>query len=211
MPEESKTNGKVSRRKFLKGVGGGIATTAAITSGGLLTKEAAAAIFNPDAEIIAGSQTIQLNINGKNQSVTVEPRTTLLCALREKLELTGSKEVCDRGQCGACTVHVDGELVLSCMSLALDLRGKKIVTIEGLAKGDQLTVVQQAFIEKDALMCGFCTPGFVMAATTLLQNNLNPTLDQIKQGLAGNTCRCGTYPKLFEAVQAAAKTMRKGV
>lgn len=210
MPEEKKLKGKVSRRKFLKGMGGGIATTAAISSGGLLTKEAAAAIFKPDAETIAGMQTIQLNINGKMLRVTVEPRTTLLNALRDKLELTGTKEVCDRGQCGACTVHVDGEPILSCMALALDVRDKKIITIEGLTKGEELTAVQKAFVEKDALMCGFCTPGFVMSATTLLQNNPTPSADEIKQGLSGNLCRCGTYPKLFEAVEAASKTMRKG-
>lgn len=209
MPEKD-TVKKISRRGFLKSMGGGVLGTAAISTSGLLSQEAGAAILGPEAEVITGSQMIQLNINGKMRSVQVEPRTTLLEALRERLELTGTKEVCDRGQCGACTVMLDEKLVLSCMMLALDAHGKKITTVEGLADGAQLSPVQQAFVEKDALMCGFCTPGLVVTATALLKQNPNPSLEEIRQGVSGNLCRCGTYPNVFEAIQTAVKNMRKG-
>ncbi len=201
--------GKVSRRTFLKGMGSGFISTSAISTG-LLNKEAVAAILEPETERISEHQRIQLHINGKKHAVQVEPRTTLLGVLRDGLDLTGTKEVCDRGQCGACTVMLDGKTVLSCMILAVDARGKKITTVEGLADGQNLSPVQQAFAEKDALMCGFCTPGLVMSATALLHNNPNPNLDEIKEGLSGNLCRCGTYPKVFEAVQSAKKISRKG-
>ena len=201
--------GKVSRRTFLKGMGSGLISTSAISTG-LFNKEEVAAILAPETERISEPQMIQLHINGKKHTVQVEPRTTLLGVLRDGLDLTGTKEVCDRGQCGACTVMLDGKTVLSCMLLAVDTRGKKITTVEGLADGQNLSPVQQAFAEKDALMCGFCTPGFVMSATALLHNNPNPNLDEIKEGLSGNLCRCGTYPKVFEAVQSAKKISRKG-
>lgn len=201
--------GKVSRRTFLKGMGSGFISTSAISTG-LFNKEAVAAILEPETERISEPQMIQLHINGKKHTVQVEPRSTLLGVLRDGLDLTGTKEVCDRGQCGACTVMLDGKTVLSCMILAVDARGKKITTVEGLADGQNLSPVQQAFAEKDALMCGFCTPGLVMSATALLHNNPNPNLDEIKEGLSGNLCRCGTYPKVFEAVQSANKISRKG-
>lgn len=208
--EKNKQSGGISRRTFLKGLGGGVAGAAALPATGLLGKETTAAIFGPEAETLSGSQKIQLDINGAMKTVTVEPRTTLLSALRNQLELTGAKEVCDRGQCGACTVMIDGKTQLSCMTLALEARGKKITTVEGLAEGDELTALQEAFVEKDALMCGFCTPGFVMASTALLQANPNPTMDEIKNGVSGNLCRCGAYPKVFEAIETAAQNMRKG-
>ncbi len=201
--------GKVSRRTFLKGMGSGFISTSAISTG-LFNKEAVAAILEPETERISETQMIQLHINGKKHTVQVEPRSTLLGVLRDGLDLTGTKEVCDRGQCGACTVMLDGKTVLSCMILAVDARGKKITTVEGLADGQNLSPVQQAFAEKDALMCGFCTPGLVMSATALLHNNPNPNLEEIKEGLSGNLCRCGTYPKVFEAVQSANKISRKG-
>lgn len=211
MPDDaSKTGGKVSRRTFLKGMGSGLLGTATLTTGGLLSKETAAAILGPEGERIRGATTIPLNVNGAVKKVMVEPRSTLLSTLRNKLGLTGSKDVCDRGHCGACTVLLDGEPVLSCMMLALDARGRKITTIEGLSNGKQLSPLQEAFVEKDALMCGFCTPGFVLAATTLLRQKPNPSLEEIKSGLSGNICRCGTYPKIFEAVQVAAKKMQRG-
>ncbi len=201
---------KISRRTFLKGMGSGVLSAASLTSGGLISKEAAARILGPEGERIRGRTTITLEVNGRKQRVKVEPRTTLLQVLREQLHVTGPKEVCDRGQCGACTVMLDGKTVLACMTLALDARDAKIITVEGLASGGKLSAVQQAFVEKDGLMCGFCTPGLVMAATALLRENPNPSLDDIKRGLAGNLCRCGTYPKVFEAVQAAAQNLRKG-
>jgi len=175
-----------------------------------LPKEAKAELFGTDVEQISGTYTIELRLNGRQYQLKVEPRTTLLSALRETLRLTGTKQVCDRGQCGACTVLVDEKPVLSCMLLALDVRGKDIITIEGISSGKNLSAVQKAFIEKDGLMCGFCTPGFVVMTTALLKQNPNPSLEEIKQGLAGNLCRCGTYPKVFEAVQAAANVMQKG-
>lgn len=211
MAEKNKKTEGLSRREFLKGMGTGMIGTAVLGSGGLIPQEAAAEILGPEAESISGKQTIQLKINGKPQSVEVEPRSTLLSALRNRLNLTGTKEVCDRGQCGACTVLADGKAILSCMALALDMRHKEITTVEGLSgNAGRLSAVQEAFIEKDGLQCGFCTPGFVVASTALLKENPNPTLDEIKVGLSGNLCRCGTYPKVFEAVQTAAKNMRKG-
>jgi len=208
---KEKTTGGVSRRSFLKGMGSGIvSTTATVASAGLLPEETVAAILEPDLERVTDAKSIRLNVNGKTYRVTVEPRTTLLSVLRDKLDLTGSKEICDRGQCGGCTIMVDGKTMLSCMMLALDAEGKELTTVEGLADGEQLSAVQEAFIEKDGLQCGFCTPGFLMSATALLQEYPNPSLDEIKHGLSGNICRCGTYPKVFEAVETAAKNKRKG-
>ena len=208
--ETKEPKGGLSRRAFLKGMGSGIVGTTALPAGVLLSKESIASILEPDVERISASQLIQLNINGKKRQVRVEPRSTLLGTLRDRLELTGSKEVCDRGQCGACTVLVDGKAVLSCITLAVDVRGKEITTVEGLAEEGDLSPVQQSFVDKDALMCGFCTPGLVMASTALLRENPNPTLEEIKTGLSGNLCRCGTYPKVFEAVRDAVKITRKG-
>jgi aerobic-type carbon monoxide dehydrogenase small subunit (CoxS/CutS family) len=149
---------------------------------------------------------ITLNVNGKKYNLKVEPRMTLLRALRNELDLTGTKEICDRGACGGCSVMLDGKLVNSCMLLAVDAVGAKIGTIEGLAKGDKLDPIQSAFVQHDALQCGFCTPGMVMACKALLETNKKPDLVQIKKGLSGNICRCGTYNNIFAAVQTAAKT-----
>ncbi|MDZ7608559.1 MAG: (2Fe-2S)-binding protein [Cyclobacteriaceae bacterium] len=157
--------------------------------------------FGPDAA------TIRLNVNGKNQSLSVEPRTTLAAALRDHLKLTGTKVVCDRGACSACTVWVDGKPMNSCLMLAVEAVGKKITTIEGLATESSLHPVQQAFIDHDASQCGFCTPGMIMTATHLLQNNPKPSLDEVKIALRGNLCRCGTQPNVFKATLAAAEKM----
>jgi xanthine dehydrogenase YagT iron-sulfur-binding subunit len=148
---------------------------------------------------------LSLKINGEVKSVTVEPRVTLLRALRNHLGLTGAKEVCDRGSCGACTVLLDGEPICSCLMLAADGVGHEITTVEGLGSPEKMSTVQAAFVECDALQCGFCTPGFVVASTALLRHTPSPTRDQIQQGLAGNLCRCGTYSRVFEAVEKAAK------
>ena len=209
MAEEREGTGGISRRGFLKGMGGGVLSGAAVAEG-LLKGEAAALGTKPKAEVVKGSTSIELEVNGQVRQVEVEPRTTLLDALRNRLEHTGSKEVCDRGQCGACTVLIDGRAALACMMLALDARGKEIITVEGLNRNGELSVVQEAFVEKDGQMCGFCTPGMVMSATALLQVNPNPTLEEAKMGVSGNLCRCGTYPKVFEAIQSAAAKMRKG-
>jgi aerobic-type carbon monoxide dehydrogenase small subunit (CoxS/CutS family) len=211
MAEKEKKPKGLSRREFLKGMGTGMVGTAVLGSGGLMPKDAVAEILGPEGESVSSKQVIQLKINGKLHSVEVEPRTTLLSAIRTKLNLTGTKEVCDRGQCGACTVLVENKPILSCMTLALDAREKEITTVEGLTESEaELTAIQAAFVEKDGLQCGFCTPGFVVASTALLRENPDPTLEEIKLGLSGNICRCGTYPKVFEAVQTAAKNMRKG-
>lgn len=158
------------------------------------------------AAIHAGAICLTLNVNGADRMVTVEPRTTLLNALRNHMDpaVTGPKLVCDRGACGGCTVEMDGKTVYSCMILAADAVGKKITTVEGLANGDALHPVQEAFVEHDALMCGFCTPGFVMSVQNYLKKNPHPTAAQVRAACAGNTCRCGTYPRVFEAALAAA-------
>lgn len=202
--------GGMSRRAFLKGMGGGVLGSAVLTTTGIISQKAQAEILGPAAEQIRGREAITLLVNGEPRQVTIEPRTTLLEALREKLNLTGTKQVCDRGQCGACTVLLDDKPVLSCMTLALDARGKPVTTVEGLAAEGELTSLQAAFVEHDGLMCGFCTPGFVIAAHALLKRHPDPSWDEIRHGLSGNLCRCGTYPKVFEAVQAAAKSKRKG-
>ena len=191
-----------SRRTFLKSVGLG----AAATGLGVATAETAQAaqptILGPDPVALS------LKVNGTVHTVTVEPRVTLLRALRNHLGLTGAKEVCERGACGGCTVLFDGEPICACMLLAVDAVGHEITTVEGLGTPERMSPVQAAFVECDALQCGFCTPGFVVASTALLAKNPNPSLDEIKVGLAGNLCRCGTYSRVFEAVQLAAK--RKG-
>ena len=201
-PSQDEDGKTVTRRTFLKTAGVGAAAS------GLLTGTA-----TPTAATVLGPEAVPLSlkVNGAARTVTVEPRVTLLRALRNHLDLTGAKEVCDRGSCGACTVLLDGEPVASCLMLAADAVGREITTVEGLGTPDRMSAVQAAFVEADALQCGFCTPGFVVASTALLRHNTSPTLDQIKDGLAGNLCRCGTYSRVFEAVQkAAAARPRKG-
>ncbi|MEK7469367.1 MAG: (2Fe-2S)-binding protein [Planctomycetota bacterium] len=146
-----------------------------------------------------------LRVNGNDHEVTAEPRATLLDVLRDSLDLTGAKNACDRGECGACTVIVDGKAVYACMMLALQARGREIRTIEGLAKGEDLHPVQAAFIEKDGYQCGYCTPGQVMATVALLEKTPSPSGDQIRAGLCGNLCRCAAYNRIFEAAASAAK------
>lgn len=200
----------ISRRNFLKGVGTGTVAAAVAPTVLIGAEEAAEA----QAGEAITSATIQLNINAKMYEVEVEPRTTLLTVLRDssdtrgnRVDLTGAKLICDRGECGGCTVMVDNKPVYACMLLAIDAQGKQITTVEGLAAGDTLHPVQEAFIQHDALMCGFCTPGFVVSAASLLSENTKPTLEEIKVGLSGNTCRCGTYPFIFDAVETAARKM----
>jgi aerobic-type carbon monoxide dehydrogenase small subunit (CoxS/CutS family) len=196
----------VSRRGFLRGLGTGLAATA--LTGGVLTArsgeaEAAAAPGEPAA--VSGKAPVTLTVNGKKRSASVDPRRTLLDMLRNDFDLTGAKKVCDQGSCGACTVLLDGRTVYACMTLALDADGKKVETVESLARGDHLHPLQAAFIEHDALQCGFCTPGFLMSSKALLDKNKRPTLDDVKNACSGNLCRCGTYPHIFTAVLDAAK------
>lgn len=153
---------------------------------------------------------ITLTVNGERRELSVEPRTTLLDALRQDLNLTGTKRVCDRGACGACTVLLDGEAVYSCMTLAIACEGRSVETIEGLSADGGLHPVQEAFIEEDGYQCGFCTPGQIMAAKSLLARNPEPNTEAIKHGMVGNLCRCGAYQKIFRAVDNAAKRVRAG-
>ena len=149
-------------------------------------------------------------INGRLYEVIITPNVTLSELLREQLDLTGTKHACEVGQCGSCTVLVDGEPTLSCSTLAIAVRDKEILTIEGLSRGTQLHPLQQAFIESGAIQCGFCTPGMIMMAKALLDRNPNPTRHEVKEGLGGNLCRCTGYVKIVDAVMAAAETARKG-
>jgi xanthine dehydrogenase YagT iron-sulfur-binding subunit len=199
---------RVSRRGFIKGVSTGLVGSALL--GGTAEEAQQAEAAAATESMGPGPVAMTLNINGQDRKVTAEPRVTLLNVLRNDLDLTGAKLVCDRGSCGACTVMVDGKTAYSCMMLAVDAVGKKITTVEGLATASGLDPVQAAFVEKDALMCGFCTPGFVVSVRALLNKNKNPTLEQVKEACAGNICRCGTYPRVFEAALAAAERVRRG-
>jgi aerobic-type carbon monoxide dehydrogenase small subunit (CoxS/CutS family) len=192
---------KLTRRNFLKTAGAGAVATSVVgmAVGG---PAGGAAVYGP------GAVAMTLEVNGAARKISVEPRATLLDALRDELGLTGAKPACDRGACGACTVLVDGEPVVSCMMLAADAEGRKITTVEGLGTPEAMSPLQAAFVECDALQCGFCTPGFVVAGTALLNRNPDPSLAEIKEGLAGNLCRCGTYGRIFEAVSKAAKAQR---
>lgn len=151
---------------------------------------------------------VTLNVNGIDFDLAIESGATLLDVIREKIGLTGTKKGCNDGDCGACTVLVDGKVVASCCTLAIDVQKKEIVTIEGVMRGDQLHPVQQAFIDKAAIQCGFCTPGMVMSTIALLEENPNPTEDEIRDYLRGNICRCTGYVKIIDAVQEAAHVIR---
>jgi xanthine dehydrogenase YagT iron-sulfur-binding subunit len=153
--------------------------------------------------LAAAGAPLVLTVNGAEQKLTVEPRTTLLDLLRTKLNVTGPKDVCDRGACGACTVIVDGQPRVSCMLLAHDCAGKKIETVEGIGSPEKPHALQKAFAECDALQCGFCTPGMVTSLKCLVDKNPKPSLDEIKYAVSGNVCRCGTYTRIFEAAQKA--------
>jgi len=205
--ESSPASNGVSRRRFLRGVGGSLAATA-LGSGVLAPEREAAEAAPPPSDkppTFSGTALVSVTVNGQKRSATVDVRRTLLEMLRTDFDLTGTKKVCDRGSCGACTVLLDGQTVYSCMVLALDADGKKVETIEGLAKGGKYHPLQTAFVEHDALMCGFCTPGFLLSTRVLLDKNKNPTIDDVKDACAGNICKCGTYPRIFEAVLDAAK------
>ncbi len=196
-----------SRRKFLTGVG--VAGAGAALADHLIgsEKKIVATEANGAPEATAGTTVVVLDVNGANQKITVEPRTTLLNALRNHADppITGPKLVCDMGTCGACTVIMDGKNVYSCLVLAVDAVGKKITTVEGYGTPEKMNAVQSAFVEHDGMMCGFCTPGFVTTISAYLQKHPNPTLAEVREACKGNFCRCGTYPRVFEAALAAAK------
>ena len=203
-PDKPKAPSGFSRRGFVIGVG---VTSGAITTG-LLEQPAEAQ--STGRATGPGAVPITLRIKGRQQNITVEPRVTLLDALRNELELTGAKRVCDRATCGACTVIMGGKAVYGCTVLAIDAQGKDIQTIEGLAAENRLHPVSQAFVDNDAQQCGYCTPGFVMAVKAFLDKNPNPTREQVDKGLGGNLCRCGTYVGVRAAALQAAKDVRGG-
>jgi xanthine dehydrogenase YagT iron-sulfur-binding subunit len=195
-----------SRRDFLKTAGvSGLAS--AVTAAGVAEADAqtGARVLGP------GDVPVTLMVNGKRLDLRIEPRVTLLDAIRNRADLTGNKRVCDRGACGACTMIVDGRSVYSCSTLAIEVQGKQIRTVDGLANGATMHPVQQAFCDVDALMCGFCTPGFVVATVALLEKHPNATPEQMRKGLDGNICRCGTFVRIMEAANMAkAKGVARG-
>ncbi len=193
-----------SRRDFLRGSGVAAATAVLTGQATLAVDEAHAAQDEP--KLLSGSVEITLKVNGQDRGCTVEPRGTLLDTLRHQLDVTGPKRVCDRASCGACTAIVDGEPVYSCTTLAISCQGKSIETLESFDTGER--GVPYAFHQNDALMCGYCTPGFVTSCKALLDKNPNPSLDEVRKGLEGNICRCGTYIGVMQAALAAAKAMK---
>jgi xanthine dehydrogenase YagT iron-sulfur-binding subunit len=200
-PEEAP--GGVTRRGFISTIGAG----AVVAATGASTPEAADQGELTRAE---GMVPVSLEINGRVHRLLVEARWTLLHVLREELGLTGTKVGCDRGECGACTVLIDGRARYACMTLALEAEGSEITTLEGLMDGEELGEVQQAFVEEDAFQCGYCTPGQVVAAEGLLRSTPEPGLDEIRHGLAGNLCRCAAYVHIFRAVDRAAELKKGG-
>jgi xanthine dehydrogenase YagT iron-sulfur-binding subunit len=192
-------NSGVSRRDFLK-----ISTISAAAVPILGTKVVQAAgepvkVYGP------GKVPVELTINGEKHTLQLEPRVTLLDALRDQLEITGAKRVCDRAECGACTVLIDKKVVYACSVLAIEAQGKPITTIEAMMQGETLNPIQQAFVDNDASQCGFCTPGFVVAFKAVLDQNPNATPEEIRHGLSGNVCRCGTYHGIHLAIAQMAQ------
>lgn len=201
MRDERESSRGFSRRDFLRGSGAAVAAAGTLTA----TRPEHALAQEPAEALGPGPVKVALSVNGKDVSADIEPRVTLLDALRDYVDVTGCKRVCDRGTCGACTVLLDGKPVYACSMLALDAVDKKVTTVEGLLGAgdqlaDQLTSVQKAFWEKDASQCGFCTPGFVVACAAVLKSNPQATAAEITHGLDGNICRCGTYEQMAQAI-----------
>jgi xanthine dehydrogenase YagT iron-sulfur-binding subunit len=197
-----------SRRSFLKQTGGLLGVALAPPIAG--RAEALADKMAPASPILSGQTNVSLTINGQAKNLRIEPRTTLLDALRENLDLTGTKKGCDHGQCGACTVHVDGKRVNSCLTLAVMSQGKQITTIEGLAKGEELHPMQEAFLKHDGFQCGYCTPGQIMSGVACVKEGHATTDDQTREWMSGNICRCGAYPNILAAVREVASQSAKG-
>ena len=196
-----------TRRKFIKQVAG---TSAAIAIGPNLVGAASLGQATTTSAAGGASDSVKVNlkINGKNYALDVDPRVTLLDALRERLHLTGSKKGCDHGQCGACTVLVNGRRINSCLSLAVTHEGDEITTIEGLANGEELHPLQAAFIEHDGFQCGYCTPGQICSSVALLKENHANSDDEIREWMSGNICRCGAYPNILAAIKEAKTKVR---
>jgi xanthine dehydrogenase YagT iron-sulfur-binding subunit len=200
-PKKTEEHSGVSRRDFLKISGISVAVPLVAGPKVVLAAGEQVPVYGP------GKVPIELNINGRAHKLEVEPRVTLLDALRDDLDITGAKRVCDRGECGACTVLMDSKVVYACSVLAIEAQGHKLTTVESLMQGGKLHPVQQAFVDNDASQCGFCTPGFVVACTAFLDKHPNPTPEDIRRGLSGNLCRCGTYAGIRAAI---AQASRKG-
>jgi len=203
MPDEGnepvEQQSRVSRRDFLKISGASAATVPLIGTKVVHAAGAPVKIHGP------GKTPVTLAINGQKHTLQLEPRVTLLDAMRDRLAITGAKRVCDRAECGACSVLVDGKPVYSCSLLAIEVQGKAITTVESISNGDALHPIQQSFVDSDASQCGFCTPGFVVATKALLDEHPNPTPEQIRRGLSGNLCRCGTYHGIRHAIAQVAQ------
>jgi xanthine dehydrogenase YagT iron-sulfur-binding subunit len=195
--------GRVTRRSFLSHLGAaGIAATASPVLAAATTPESPAVEHAPQDSAPAGTVPVTLGVNGKVHVLRIDPRTTLLDCLRENLNLTGTKKGCDHGQCGACTVHVNGQRVNSCLSFAVMHSKDEITTIEGIGQPEHLHPMQAAFVEHDGYQCGYCTSGQIMSAVALLREPIGPSDDDVKQAMYGNICRCGAYPNIVAAVQA---------
>jgi xanthine dehydrogenase YagT iron-sulfur-binding subunit len=196
--------GRVTRRSFLSHLGAaGIAATASPVLAATATQEPATADAAAEAPAAAGTVPLTLRVNGKSRVLHLDPRTTLLDCLRENLNLPGTKKGCDHGQCGACTVHVNGQRVNSCLSFAVMHSADEITTIEGIGQPEHLHPMQAAFVEHDGYQCGYCTSGQIMSAVALLGEPVGPSDEDVKQAMYGNICRCGAYPNIVAAVQAA--------
>jgi xanthine dehydrogenase YagT iron-sulfur-binding subunit len=192
----------LSRRRFFNSVAAGAAETAILTIPGEAGTQAGQAADGGTVKAV-------LNINGRTHTLNVEPRWTLQYVLRDVLGLTGTKAACERGECGSCTVLIDGAARYSCMTLAVEAAGAQVTTVEGLMRGEELGPVQKAFVEEDAFQCGYCTPGQIVSVEALLRKTPQPTMEQIREGVSGNLCRCGAYVHIFRAAQRAAE-LRKG-
>jgi len=199
---EKKTRGGVTRRGFLGTVGAG---AAAVATGVARRAESIPEITEPDEMI-----QVALSINGRLHRLLVEPRWTLLFVLRERLGINGTKAGCERGECGSCTVLIDGQARYACMTLAMEAESAEITTIEGLLTGEELGPVQKAFVAQDGFQCGYCTSGQIIAAESLLRANPSPTTDEIRHGMSGNLCRCGAYAHIVNAVAEAAELKKGG-
>ena len=203
--KQERNKRRISRRSFMAGIGAGTVCVAA--SGHLFAagdSQAAEKVLESDE-----MSKIRLHINGRSHQLLVEPRWSLLYVLREKIGLTGSKEGCGRGECGACTVLIDGIPRYACLTLAVEAEGTEITTVEGLMDGEKLGTVQLAFVEEDAFQCGYCTPGQIMSVEGLLRKNPAPSVEEIRTAVSGNLCRCGAYTHIFKAAEKAAESRRK--
>ena len=203
--------GGSSRRQFIRSlaaISAGLTVAAPLGRAATVTEESIPKSAPPNTGGVQGLAEINLKVNGNAEQLVVDPRVTLLDALRDRLELTGTKKGCDRGACGACTVHLDGSRVLSCLTLAIMAQGKEITTIEGLAKGDELHPVQAAFIECDGFQCGYCTPGQIMSAVACISEGHTGSDLEIREFMSGNLCRCGAYPNIVNAIKIAAAKMK---